>query len=273
MEKRAFPVILKNISFSYEEGKPLFKDMSLDLPQGVVSLVGQNGTGKSTLLLLAGGRLLPEKGTVEILGRNSSELASEEERNSLVSFIYQNMEFETEETIGQLLSTIYEGGFHKKKDPSLLKTIIDVLELGSLLDKRTGEISKGEMQRTVIAFSILYGSSIIMMDEPVFALENNRKEVVLAYLNEYAAQYGVTIYYSIHEIDLSRKYSTSALLFTKEGQILSGPTREIMSKENLEKAYQVPMDMLYQRENLYRSHLLEDGLPKGLSGINTKVIE
>jgi len=273
MDKREAPVTFKNITFSYETDKPLFKDMTLELPRGVVSLVGQNGTGKSTLLLLAGGRLLPEEGTVEILGEKSRNFESEEERNRLVSFIYQNMEFETEETIGELLSQIYENGFHKEKDSQLLKTIIEVLDLKSLLNKRTGEISKGEMQRTVIAFSLLYGSSIIMMDEPVFALENNRKAIVLAYLNDYAIRYNVSIYYSIHEIDLSKQYSSSVLLFTKEGQILCGPTNELLTKENLENAYQVPMDMLYQRENLYRHHLLDDKKPSGLSGINAKVFE
>ncbi|MBN2656181.1 MAG: ABC transporter ATP-binding protein [Spirochaetales bacterium] len=267
------PISLKNISFSYEEDKPVFKDMSLDLPGGVVSLVGQNGTGKSTLLLIAGGRLQPDTGTVEILCRDSRELASEEERNGLVSFIYQNMEFETEETIGELLSSIYENGFHVTREPDLLNKIIDILDLSPLLGKRTGEISKGEMQRTVIAFSLLYGSSIIMMDEPVFALETDRKATVLAYLNEYAARYNVTIYYSVHEIDLSLKYSESVLLFTKEGQILTGLTSELLTRENLEKAYQVPMDMLHQRENLYRHHMLGEVSEKDLSGINAKVIE
>ena len=60
----------------------------------------------------------------------------------------------------------------------------------------------------------------------------------------------------------------------KEGQILSGPTKELLTRENIEKAYQVPMDMLHQRENLYRDHLLKDKSEiEGLSGINTKVYE
>lgn len=273
MELRESPIVLNNISFAYEEEKYIFKDMTLELPGGVVSLVGQNGTGKSTLLLLAGGRLAPSEGTVTILGKDSATLQSEDERNSLVSFIYQNMEFETEETIGDLLAMIYENGFHKTKEPALMKTIIEVMDLSGLLSKTTGEISKGEMQRTVIAFSLLYGSEVIMMDEPVFALENNRKAIVLAYLNEYAKQYNVSIYYSIHELDLSIKYSDNVLLFTKEGQILSGPTEELLSRENIERAYQVPMDMLHQREDLYRDHLLKGDDPESLKGVNAKVYD
>ncbi len=272
MGKSKYPIILNNVSFSYEAEKDVFKDMSLEIPGGVVSLIGQNGTGKSTLLLLAGGRIMPQQGNVEIMSTDTSKIINEEERNKLVSFVYQNMEFETEETIGELLSIIYANGNHEKKEPELLITIIDVLDLGKILDKKTGVISKGEMQRAVVAFSLLYGSKVIMMDEPVFAMEDNRKTIVLAYLNEYAKQFEVSIYYSIHELDLSVKYSDNVLLFTKEGQILCGPTKELLTRDNLERAYQVPMDMLNQRENLYRNHLLKDN-NDDLKGLNTKIID
>lgn len=273
MNHSDFPVVLEKVSFAYEEGKYIFRDMSLELPSGVVSLVGRNGTGKSTLLLLAGGRLLLEKGSVRILGNDSIELKSEEERNSLVSFVYQNMEFETEESVGDLLSLIFESGFHEKKEPALLDKIIEVMDLYPVLSRKTGEISKGEMQRAVIAFSLLYGSKIIMMDEPVFAMENDRKAIILAYLNSYSREYDVTIYYSIHELDLSVKFSDNVLLFTKEGLILSGPTKELMTRENIEQAYQVPLDMLHQRENLYREHLIKGPAAEEMKKVKTGIIE
>jgi len=272
MNKSEYPVVLDNISFAYEKDKIIFNNMNLELPKGVVSLVGQNGTGKSTLLLLAGGRIHPLNGSVKIMGKDTRDIADENERNHLVSFVYQNMEFETEEKIGELLTVIYENGNHKNKNPQLIKTIIEVMELEKILEKRTGEISKGEMQRTVIAFSLLYGSKIIMMDEPVFALENNRKEIILAYLIEYAKLFDVSIYYSIHELDLSRKYSENALLFTKDGIILSGPTDELLKRDEIEKAYQVPLDMLHKRESLFRDHLLKGNIDE-LKGLNAKVYE
>jgi len=81
----------------------LFQGLDLALPRAVVSFIGQNGTGKSTLLLLASGRLLPTEGRVLIRGRDSRELTDEADRQSLVSFVYQNMEFETDQPIGELL--------------------------------------------------------------------------------------------------------------------------------------------------------------------------
>ncbi len=266
------PILFNNVSFAYENGRNIFKDMTLGIPSGVVSLIGQNGTGKSTLLLLAGGRIVPQQGRVLINGIDTITLNSDERRNRISSFIFQNMEFEAEENIGDLISIIYKNGFHKEKNPQLLKTIIDIMDLSSLLHKKTGNVSKGEFQRTVIAFSLLYGSPIIFMDEPVFAMENNRKEIVLAYITEFAKQFNITIYYSIHEINLSRKYSDNVLLFTKDGQIICGSTKQLLQQENIEKAYQVPMDMLHQRENLYREYLKKDNMGE-LKELHTKILE
>ena len=148
---------LENVSFYYPETEQLvFNDLSIDLPRGIATLVGQNGTGKSTLLLLAAGILLPVEGTVFIRGIDTRNLREEQERQRHVSFVYQNMEFETEESIGNLLEYVHENGFHETKDPDLISELVEVCELEKVLGKKTQEVSKGELQRTIIAFSLLY---------------------------------------------------------------------------------------------------------------------
>ena len=103
------------VYFSYHVDEPaVFTDLNLSLPDGVVSLIGQNGTGKSTMLLLAGGRLSPSTGKVMLDGQDTSEFKSEKERDKYAAFIYQNMEFETEENIGMLLELVYENGYQAK---------------------------------------------------------------------------------------------------------------------------------------------------------------
>ncbi len=256
MDDFPFDVRLTGVSFTYPETeKPIFSDLSLSLPRGLVTLVGQNGTGKSTLLLLASARLSPSSGRVEILGRDSRELSEETERNRYVSFIYQNMEFETEEPIGALMEFVHEHGFHATRDPGLIKVLASVLELEGVLNKRTQEVSKGELQRAIIGFSLLYGSHIIMMDEPIFALEDRHKLQVMGFLREYARQRGISIYFSVHEFEISREYSDWTLLFAKDRSIRLGPTEEILTRENIEQAYEIPYGMLYRKEHLYREAL------------------
>jgi ABC-type cobalamin/Fe3+-siderophores transport system ATPase subunit len=249
---------LERVSFFYPETETLvFRDLSLDLPPGVLTLVGQNGTGKSTLLLLAAGLLLPSEGTVLLHGIDTRSFREEGERQRHVSFVYQNLEFETESSIGDLLSYVYEHGFLERRQPQLLPELIKVCELGPVLAKRTQEVSKGELQRAIIAFSLLYGSRIVMMDEPIFALEEPQKHRVMGFLLDYVRSRGLSLCYSVHELDISEKYSDWLLLFHRDRPPQLGPTRELFNRENIENAYEVPFSLLRTKESLYRKTLLE----------------
>jgi ABC-type cobalamin/Fe3+-siderophores transport system ATPase subunit len=261
------PIEFDRVSFSYPpeddaEAVPVFQELSISVPPGVTTLVGPNGIGKSTFMLLAGGRIIPDEGRVLLLGESTRRFGAAEpspeleaERNQTASFIYQNMEFETEEPVGSLLTYVLEAGNHEDGAEELLKDIQEALELENCLNSRTQELSKGELQRTIIAFSLLYGSPIILMDEPVFALEEPQKDRVFAFLMEYARRRELTVLYSAHNIDLSAKYSDQTLLFYKEGELTIGPTPEVFTKEKLEQAFQAPYDTLYQRQSLYRDVL------------------
>ena len=265
-------ISINNILFGYEEGKDIFTNFSLNIPKGVTSFLGQNGTGKSTLMLLAAGRIIPEKGDIFLLDKNTKNITNEEELNSIASVIYQNMEFDTDETIGNLLDIVYKSGHHSKKsDKILINEIIEAMDLKSSLNKKTNSASKGEMQRVIIAFSLLFGSPIILMDEPVFAMENNKKDKVFSYIIKYAHEHNINIIYSIHDIDISKKFSDNVVLFFKNGETMIGPTQEILNKENLEQAYQVPMHLLYEREKLNSETLLKRDIPKDT--LTGKVIE
>jgi len=249
---------LQGVSFYYPETQELvFNRLSLDLPRGVTSLVGQNGTGKTTLLLLAAGILLPAEGTVLLQGVDTRTLRQERKRQRYVSFVYQNMEFETEQPIGELLEQVRAGGFLAEDDDGLLRELIDVCELRALLGRRLQETSKGELQRAIVAFSILYGSRILMMDEPVFALEDHQKRRIMEFLVRYVREREMSLFYSVHELELSRSYSDHLLLFRKAGPPILGPTAQLFTREAIEEAYQVPFTMLKAREQLYRRHLLE----------------
>ena len=255
---------LVDVSFAYPEGEELvFRGMDLELPRGAVSLLGQNGTGKSTLMLLASGIAEPTAGTVLLDGMDTAELREEAVRQRHVSLIHQNMEFETEQPIGHLLDHVLANGFHPRHDdPAFCRELhgelVDVLALAPIMTKRTGEVSKGELQRTLIAFCVLYGSRVLMMDEPVFALEEVQKQTVMGYLQNYTRHNGLSWYYSVHELELSAAYSDHCVLFGKDGALTVGATDELHQRETIEEAYEVPCDFLKRREALYRQALRGD---------------
>ncbi len=251
-------ILFQGVRFRYPDGnEDIFTGLDLELPPGVVSLVGQNGTGKSTLLLLASGRLLPTEGRVLIRGRDTRELAEESERQRLVSFIYQNMEFETEEPIGELLRFVKDGGSLRGEPQGLVEGLVEVFELRPILHRRMQEVSKGELQRAILAFSLLYGSPLLAMDEPIFALEERQKKAVMAHLAGLARGGAVSIYYSVHELDISQEYSDYLVLFSRNAPPRIGPTEEIFTRETIENAYEVPFHLLKRREELYRKYLVE----------------
>ena len=267
---------LNDVSFAYpmvegdldENGKQivpplLWEHVSFTLPGGFVHLVGPNGCGKSTFMLLASGRLVPTTGSVSLLGQNPATM-NEEQRNLLASVVYQNMEFDTEDSVEALLSQVYKNGTHagnapavRDEQPDLLAEVIDVFELSGVLHHALTGLSKGEIQRVLLAFSILYGSKSVFMDEPMFAMELPQKEKSLAYLKACVQKTGTTVYLSMHELDLTRKYADLVLLIYPNHDIDLGTPDEVLTNKDLEKAYGVPAAMLKSGEDYTRAHLKE----------------
>lgn len=262
----------ENVSFSYppvegdldENGKqifpaPVFDHFSGKLPGAFTSIIGPNGCGKSTLMLLASGRLVPSQGKVKLLGQDIASL-DEEKRNLLASVIYQNMEFESNEKVESLLSFVYKSGSLKAnasglKKADLFSEVVDKFELSSVMSHGLSEISKGENQRVLLAFSLLYGSTGIFMDEPMFAMEDRQKNSALKYLREYSEATKTPMFISMHELDLSRKYAEKVLLICPNKDMSYGTPEEVMTNEELEKAYGIPAAMLRHNEDMTREYL------------------
>jgi ABC-type cobalamin/Fe3+-siderophores transport system ATPase subunit len=259
------PITFTDVIFRYpgpegsvsDEAASVFSGLDLELPGGFTFLVGPNGIGKTTLMLLAGARIFPEGGTVSIGGRDSKDFLeagidpeTEQKRNELVSFVYQNMEFETDEPIGAVLSMVARDGADQ--------SVIEAAGLDGRLNVPMHQLSKGEMQRAIIAMSVLFGSPVVMMDEPVFAVEPDRAERLFSWLKGYCRRSGVDIYISVHDVELARKFADSVILFHQDGPIQTGPAGDLLTRERLEAAFKAPWDTLYRRQNLYRQ-LLRSG--------------
>ena len=230
------------------EQKPVFEHFSAELPGEFISLIGPNASGKSTFMLLASGRILPQTGSVSLFEKNTATL-SEQARGEMASFIFQNMEFEQDDSVELLLHQVFENGLHTKEanglsQENLLNEVISVFELKSVLNHKLTGISKGEIQRVLLAFSVLYGSKSIFMDEPMFAMEERQKESSLEYLVSYSKQKNIPIYVAMHEIDLVKKYSPKAILFYPNRDLSFGTPKEVLNDAALEKSYGVPVSYL-----------------------------
>ena len=106
---------------------------------------------------------------------------------------------------------------------------MDKFELSSVMNHGLTEISKGENQRVLLAFSLLYGSTGIFMDEPLFAMEDRQKNSALKYLREYSEATKTPMFISMHELDLSRKYAEKVLLIYPNKDMSYGTPEEVMT--------------------------------------------
>lgn len=272
------PVTFDDVTFSYppedaQEGEehlpgepvseePLFSGLTLALPRALTFMVGPNGIGKSTLMLLASARLFPQAGTVTILGTPSARFAGapadqevEEERNRRVSFVYQNMEFETDDSIGEVLELVAANSVSPAGAARRYEELLLTAGLRERRGARMQELSKGEMQRAILVMSVLYGSPIVMMDEPVFAVEPHQAERLFEYLQELCRDGTHAIYASVHDVELARKFGDAVVLMHTDGLVETGPAADLLSRDRLEEAFKAPWDTLYRRQALYREFL------------------
>ena len=271
-----------NVSFTYplideqietdENGKPIlpkpvFDYFSASLPTSFMSLIGPNASGKSTFMLLAAGKVKPNQGKVKLLGKDFLSLTSEQ-NDALCSFVYQNMEFENDDKVGTLLEFVFQNGFHNKVSPfvdlkkekvsdNFFNEVLKVFELEKVLNQKLTGISKGEIQRVLLAFSVLYGAHSIFMDEPMFAMEEKQKHKALEFLLDYSKKYNVPVCMAMHELDLSKKYAENVLLFYPDRRMDFGTPEEVLTNESLQNAYGVPASMLRDSEKLNRESLKE----------------
>lgn len=256
-----------DVSFSYpvEEGEdalpPVFDHFTGSILGAFTSIIGPNGCGKSTFMLLASGRIQPANGKIYLLGQDVNTLA-EEKKNLLASMIYQNMEFESEDKVEQLLSYVYQNGALKAnakgiKGSDLFSEVVDTFELSSVMNHGLTQISKGENQRVLLAFSLLYGSASVFMDEPLFAMEDKQKMSALEYLRAYSMETKTPMFISMHELDLTRMFAEKVLLIHPNRDMSYGTVEEVMTNDELEKAYGIPASMLKHNESLTREELAE----------------
>ena len=255
-----------DVSFTYpaDEGEvlpPVYDHFTGNIPGGFTSVIGPNGCGKSTFMLLASGRIQPSNGKIYLLGQEINKL-SEEKKNLLASVIYQNMEFESEDKVEQLLSFVYQNGVLKAnakgiKGSDLFAEVVDTFELSSVMKHGLTQISKGENQRVLLAFSLLYGSASVFMDEPLFAMEDMQKKTALEYLRAYSMETKTPMFISMHELDLTRMFAEKVLLIHPDRNMSYGTVEEVMTNDELEKAYGIPASMLKHNETLTREELAE----------------
>ena len=191
---------IKNLSFSYTNKPPYILDnINLNLPKGIyLSIVGENGSCKTTLIKLILGLLKPSSGSIEI---SSNSIGYVPQR--LDSF---NSQFPI--TVKEVLSC------HKKTLKSTSINIDSLLKDVNLLDfkhRLLGMLSGGQQQRVLIARALMGNPDIIILDEPSTGVDENNQKEIYNILKKLNTEDKKTIISIEHNLDIAINNSTHIL--------------------------------------------------------------
>ncbi len=203
---------------------------------GITSIFGPSGSGKTTLLNFISGKMIPKKGFIEI---NGKVLLDTEHKISLpihkrgIGYVFQEPTLFPHYSVEKNL--LYGA---KHKDPELFERITDLLGIKPLLKKRIAYLSGGEKQRISIGRALLSSPDILLMDEPLSALDQARKEEILKYLAKIPTHFKIPILYVTHNRQEAKQLSQQFIAVDK-GEISLKPIAEIdMVYEKEEQEYQ-----------------------------------
>jgi len=208
------PVLqLDNITREYAQGDvtlKIFKDLNFSMHAGqIIGLVGQSGSGKSSLLHIAGLLEKPTAGNVIVAGRNCTKLddnARTKIRRFAIGFIYQFHhllpEFSALENV--VLPQLIAGASLKEAE-ARAKQLLDKLGLKSRIEHRPPELSGGEQQRVAICRALANRPLILLADEPTGNLDPKTSEVVHAEFLHLIEEEGLAALIATHNLDLANK--------------------------------------------------------------------
>jgi iron complex transport system ATP-binding protein len=244
---------LKDISFAYNANQnQIIKDFTFNIPFGsATALLGLNGTGKTTLLLLLLGYIKPEKGTIGIIKngqRNSCASA-----NGIIGYLSQNENIQFDYLVKDFILLGRAPHILKFSTPSIydidfVHELMESLNLSSLSKCKLGEISGGELQRVRIARTLAQEPDIILMDEPMTHLDIKNKKYLNNLITELKVS-GKTIIYSTHDPLDVLNYSDNCIIMGKNHQYKAGETESLITSDVLSEFFEMPISVIKDNGN------------------------
>lgn len=210
-----------NVKFGKEE---VIKNLSFEVKKGeFLILLGPNGAGKSTLLKAILG-LIPFEGKVIWQGKLK------------ISYLPERLGREKFKETAILVKEFFKiKGKSEEKISEILKEV--GLEPKKVLDKNPGNLSSGQFQRMLIAWSLIANPEVLLLDELSTGIDIGGEETIYSLLGKFWKEKNLTFILVTHDLDIVYRYATNVLCLSKKGFCCFGPPKEVLTPEGLEKIY------------------------------------
>ncbi|ANQ24024.1 molybdenum ABC transporter ATP-binding protein [Vibrio natriegens] len=233
----------------------------LDLPsRGVTVLFGHSGCGKTACLRAIAGLVRVEQGEVRV---NSEQWQSWDGKVFLptferrIGYVFQEPSLFPHLNVDQNLAYAEK---RVKTQPTLFKrdSILPLLGINTLLHRYPSQLSGGEKQRVAIARALLTQPQLLLMDEPLSALDHARKEEFLPYLERLQRVWDLPIIYVTHSVQELARLADHIVLFNQGSIIASGGAQQVMSDAQFSHLFGEEMGSVF--DTVVQSHCEKYGM-------------
>ena len=242
------------------------------LKKKVSAFLGVSGSGKSTLLNCVSGTLAPDEGEIafgdETLYESTSKINLTPEKRRF-GYVFQEGYLFPHLTVAQNIR-------YGQPNPRTFSAVIDVLEISELLQRYPKELSGGQRQRVAIARAIAMEPRMLLMDEPLAALDSALKDRIIPYLHHVKDAFEIPILYVTHAFSEAMALADEAFLIAdgviiangEPHQLLTAPFRNAYRAIDGGRKHSIPSCDTFRQGT--RSNFLENRKPKSCNPFTLK---
>ena len=198
-------------------------EVDLVLPGGLTCLFGRSGSGKTSIVNAVAGLLRPDQARIVLDGVALDDLPP---HRRAVGYVFQDARLFPHLTVAQNLTY---GPRVRGRTVEGLSRVVELLGLGALLARRPAALSGGEKQRVAIGRALLSQPRLLLMDEPLAALDEARKAEILPYIEALRDETGLPILYVSHAVPEVARLATTIAVIEAGRVVALGPAADILS--------------------------------------------
>ena len=195
----------------------------------VTGLFGASGAGKTSLINMIAGLLRPDRGTITIDGEILDDTSTQTHiavHRRRIGYVFQDARLFPHLDVRRNLDYGRRMN-HLVEDAALWRRVTELLDIGDLLDRRPGKLSGGERQRVALGRALLSQPRLLLMDEPLGSLDEERKEEILPYLARLRDEAGIPMVYVSHDASEMRKLATRIAII-RRGRVTAFGGSEVL---------------------------------------------
>ena len=197
-ESRGAAVRYENVQKSYDGETLVVKNLNLDIPPGeFLTMLGPSGSGKTTCLMMLAGFEPATHGEIFL---NDDPINNVPPHKRGIGMVFQNYALFPHMSVAENLAfPLQVRGMGKAEQEEKVKRALDMVELGDFGSRRPAQLSGGQQQRVAVARALVFEPELVLMDEPLGALDKQLREQMQYEIKHIHENIGVSIVYVTHD--------------------------------------------------------------------------